>query len=239
MISVLVAHRDDSEDQQRTRLWDFIRAKFEKELPEAEVCVGTDDGVPFSKTAAINDAAKQASGDVLLLTDSDTWVSPHLIIAAAAGVNANPETWWRPWKDKQKLGPEQTEAVLELGASWDGTVPPRGRLQARNIFWCAPPLVFSAEMFWDAGGMDERFRGHEHEDESFGLCLKTLHGAPLTITGEAIHLYHGPAQRRNERMWNGQDNPDANRPLLMDYRKARTPVLMRELIANREAAAHV
>lgn len=233
MLSVLVAFRDT--DGTRTRLWDFIRERLQAHLPEAEIVVGTDDGVdPFHKTLALNRAASQATGDVFLLTDTDTWVPTEGIREAMAGVQ---ERWYRPWKVKVKLGEADTAAVLAQGPAWDGLVTAEQlkRRENRNAYWSAPPLMFTRAMWERVGGMDERFRGWGQEDDAFAASLVAFYGRGAQTEGTCVHLWHHRIGRSGRDLWPGQGTNRANMALGLRYRSAMTnPAAMDGLIAERE-----
>lgn len=233
-LSVLVAFRDV--DGSRTRLWEFIRAKLERELPEAEIVVGTDDGEePFHKTLALNRAAAQATGDILAIWDADTWALPEKVRAAAAFVTEHPEQWCRPWNSKLKLNEDATAHVLSLGETWDGTIDhkPFGKPENRNSFWPAPPLLLSRQAFETVGGMDERFRGWGGEDVAFGLALMRLVGRPRVIGSTCIHLHHPRVGRSGADLWIGQGTGSENGDLLKRYQRANRAELMHRLVSER------
>jgi hypothetical protein len=233
-LSILVAFRDA--DGTRTHLWEFIRAKLERELPEAEIIVASDDGEdPFHKTLAINRAARDATGDVLAIWDADTWVLPEKVREAASFVVEHPERWSRPWNTKLKLNEEATAHVLQLGETWDGTIDhkPFGKPENRNPFWAAPPLLLHRSAFDAVGGMDERFRGWGGEDVGFAHALNRLVGKPRVFSSICIHLWHLRVERSGADLWPGQDDRTANAELLTRYVKANRPELMRELVSER------
>ncbi len=232
-LSILVAFREDSRGQ-RTRLWDFIRARLEQWLPEAEIVVGTDDGEdPFHKTLAINRAAHEATGNVFAIWDSDTWTNPDNVRNLARTIIEDPTRWGRPWVVKLKLNEAATDHVLSLGESWDQTVDHKafGRPEHRNTYPHAPPLLLHREAFETVHGMPEAFRGWSSEDEAFARTLHVLVGRPITgQRGEALHLWHPRIGRTGKDLWEGQESDAANRELGNAYRRARTPEAMRKLI---------
>ena len=71
-ISLLVPFRADSPIDSRNASWSWVRRRWQYILPEAELCVGTDEGQPFSKTVAVNDAYRQSHGDMLVIADADS-----------------------------------------------------------------------------------------------------------------------------------------------------------------------
>jgi hypothetical protein len=236
VISVICAFRDDPPGP-RTELWNLIRERLGRELPEVEVCVGTDDSVPFNKSKALNRAAAQASGDVFLLTDSDTWIAPAQVNRAREFVQAHPRRWVRAWSSKKRLDEETTANVLAQGPVWDGTVPPGAGFENSTAYWAGPPLAVTRAVWDDIGGMDEGFdRGWGSEDAGLAFKLKALYGKARVLPGDAIHLFHPRIGRPGLDMWPGQSE-GGNKELFLVYLKAsRSPELMRRLIASRDEA---
>jgi hypothetical protein len=236
VISVLVAFRDDPPGP-RTETWDLIRERLERELPEVEICVGTDDSMPFNKSKALNRAAAQASGEVLLLTDSDTWIAPVQVHQAQEFVQAHPRRWVRAWNSKKRLDEETTAKVLGQGSVWDGTVPAGATFEDTTAYWAGPPLAMTRAVWDDVRGMDEGFdRGWGSEDAGLAFKLKVLHGKAQVLRGDAIHLFHPRIGRPGLDMWPGQAD-GGNTGLFLTYLKAsRSPQAMRQLIASRDEA---
>ena len=237
-VSVLVAFRDV--DGSRTRLWDFVRERFERELPELELVVATDDGTdPFHKTVALNRAADRATGDVFMITDADTWLDPELIRSGANFVAENPHRWSKPWTFKLKVNAQETEHILKLGEKWNGSVDARfGRPENRNSFSHAPPLIVSRQQFETVGGFDERFRGWGQEDVAFSMSLIRFYGAPKKFAGTTIHLFHPRIGRSGDDLWEGQASNKQNMLLVGEYRRARTAEQMKALIEQRGEHGH-
>jgi len=229
--SILVAFRDP--DGTRGRLWDFVRARLEREFPEAEIIVGTDDGDdPFHKTRAINRAAEEASGSILGIFDADTVVDAKAVGQAIEYASEHPERWCRPWTTKLRLSEAATLEVLALGEAWDGMIDRKRfrEMEGHTSFQHSPPLVLHRSAFDKVGGMDERFQGWGQEDLAFSLALRRLVGLQKTWAGIAVHLWHPRIGRAGRDLWKGQDSEEANLALVAQYRKARSPSAMRALL---------
>jgi glycosyl transferase family 7 (putative galactosyltransferase) len=236
-VSVLVAFRDDSGAHVRQRLWDFVRGRVRSEHPDFEIVEGCDDGLdPFNKCQAINRAASVASGDVFYILDCDTYVVPGQVEEALLGIRCLPGHWWRPWTQKVKLSPEDTEQVLTLGEAWDGTISKEAyrRAENRNGYWSSPPLMLPREMFERVGGMDERFVGWGQEDDGFAHSLRAFYGLAEGVSGQCAHLWHPRIGKSGRDQWPGQAGFQTNVPLALRYKKAsRKREDMDALIAER------
>jgi len=238
VISALVAFRETG-DGHRTRLWDFVRARLAHEMPEVEIVVGTDDGEdPFNKCLALNRAAARATGDIFYILDADTLVPAAQVREAAALLAAG--GWSRPWRRKVKLAEGPTAAIIAQDpVEWDGTWDTTVRPERVNAFWSAPPLMVTREMFDEAGGMDERYRGWGGEDSAFARTLWQLgHGLAKRAVGDCMHLWHPRLGTYGADRWPGQDQAFPNSALDKQYSQARSPRAMRELIAARMGEGH-
>ncbi len=235
-LSILVAFRDDPPGR-RTEIWNLIRARLERELPEAEICVGTDDSVPFNKCKALNRAAAQASGTVFLLTDSDTWIDPAQVHEAREFVEARPRRWVKPWNRKVRLDEPTSDAILGEDTSWAGVVPEGAGFENVNSYWASPPVVMTRQAWDSVGGMDERMPGWGSEDAAFAYSLKAFYGKAQVLRGDAIHLWHPRIDQVGRDLWPGQESREANERLHQEYYRASNSAhRMRQLLAERSQA---
>jgi glycosyltransferase involved in cell wall biosynthesis len=233
VISVLVAFRDTG-DGERTRIWDFVRARLAHEMPDVEIVVGTDDGVdPFNKCMALNRAAAAATGDVFYVLDADTIVSAAQVYAALDLLG--PDTWSRPWRRKVKLSQRQSEAIMAQDpAEWNGDWNRKTRPDRLNAFWAAPPVMVTRAQWDDVGGMDERYGGWGGEDVAFTRAMHQIgYGLPKRANGDALHLWHPRIGDYGADLWPGQDALWPNRELDHEYASARGAERMRALIQAR------
>jgi len=87
-ISILVPFHCSDENSQRAENWRWLRKYWECHLPGAQIMEGEDwkaflRGVPFSKSAAVNNAARKATGDVLAIVDADGYIDADAVLEAA------------------------------------------------------------------------------------------------------------------------------------------------------------
>ena len=222
-ISLLVP-RSPGVDAGRDRLWDWLQRYWRAHLPLARIVEGRDPehlsrpGRTFSKTTAVNDAARRAKGDILVILDSDAYVAPEIIVEAAHEIRRarkrGRRLWFIPYRRFYRLGPDLTEQILasdpwlpqnlgdplapELRDPVHGNAPEYGHHYAAMI------MVFPQEAFKEVGGMDERFIGWGGEDISFMRAMDTVYNTHKTIDHAVYHLYHHTFGVGVNRQWIGQ-----------------------------------
>lgn len=243
-LTVVVAFRDSSPEQDRARLWNWLLPKYGQHFPGCTVVIGTDNGEdPFHKTVALNRAVADADDGFIMLNDTDTWCPSSLVKAGLTMLAEHPDSWVRPWNLKLKLGPDDTEWVLKHGPEWDGEVPVNAdhplRRENLNTYWAAPPWLFTKEQFDRVGGFDERFRGWGQEDEAFCLAMRAIVGRPKTVLGQAVHLHHPRIGRSGKDWWPGEEKLDThhrrpNEKLVVQYKSlVRRPKDMEQFVRSR------
>ena len=240
-ISLLVPFRADDEGRQRN--WDWLRQYWEHELPEAEIVIGKDRKYPFSKTTAVNYAAKRARGKYFVILDADAFVRGSAIREAVHRIERaerdGHRLWFVPYRRLWRL----TETATERLISSPPDCPPRyfggcdvtgmeGSHHGRRFG--AMAQVMPREAFFVAGGMDPRFRGWGGEDVSFVRAVDTLWAKHKTIDATLYHLHHEKigSDWRN-RVWRGQDRARVNENMATRYDRANNQYdKMRELTAE-------
>jgi len=145
---------------------------------------------PWSRAAAVNAAARRAGRwDLALVADADTIGEPAVVAEAAAlalriggGVRPHDRLW--------RLRRHATARVSRHGTRGLGGSRLSSGLQPGG------GLLVIARKAWEAvGGFDERFTGWGHEDSFLGYSL-VERAAWARVPGEAWHLWHPPAVRR-------------------------------------------
>lgn len=202
MTLVIVPYRADG--GHRDRIWRHLQDHYWGGLPY-RIVVGSHDGGPFNRSAAINAAAAQP-WEVAVIADADTWVPPaHLAEAVTTARRTGRLT--AAFTAVIELDRPCTKAVLDghvelttLGVNRVRTAP----LETQSSMLAIPrPL-------WDTiGGFDPRFVGWGGEDNAFWKAATLLGGQPHRIDGPAFHLWHpttvratsGPQYQANHSLW--------------------------------------
>jgi len=241
MFSILVPFRGDG--GQRDRVWSWLSAFYTAHLRDTEIVIGQDDGTPFSKSCAVNDAAARAQGDVFVILDADAYIDPTVLRTCAAAIQeAKTPLWFVPYKRMFRANQETTDLLLARPPRkpWDETQfvtePDHlgdGTGGISNRYGALAQIV-SRRAFKRVGGWDPRFRGWGQEDNSFARAVDTLYGGRSTTKSRVWHLWHerpGKEFGPRARVWEGQDKPRVNSDLGGRYRVATGDKLaMRALV---------
>ena len=193
-VSLLVPFQPQSTRDPRVKTWKWLEQRWSSLLPDAELCIGTDEGgTPFSKAAAVNDAFSKSTGDILVIADADSWVErPSLLVGLEAAMRR--EHLVVPWWKSYRLTKADSDAIMKQ--SPDATLPVTKEIKSNAEGTGPAPdsaamvLCILRSAFERVGGFDSRFRGWGSEDVSFGLACWTLLGRNEYCMGEAYALYH-------------------------------------------------
>lgn len=235
-VSLLVPFRAEEGDDTRTVAWEWIRERWALTFPGAELVVGTDEGTPFSKSTAVNDAFSRSTRDVLVLADADAWMDPEILLRAG-GLALQTGRLVIPWRKVVRLKKQDSDPMLAgpADAEFNLTREVRQRAFASpSTRTAATVIVISRESFMAVEGMDPRFRGWGWEDVCFGVaCAKLVGNARHMLQGDAVCLYHPRPVANGQRVWEGEAaGSAANRELNSFYRNARNRDEMAALCAQ-------
>jgi len=252
-VSILIPFRCPDRHSQRVKNVDWLMRYWKAQLPGAEVIVGDDPmtDAPFSKSVAVNDAASRASGDVLVIVDADGFMSADRVMHCVSEIRAarkrGQRLWFVPYRKFYRL----TEEASRLLLASDPRSPHEFRepLQQEYVLNDTDPAIghwygamiqiMPREAFDEVGGWDPRFRGWGGEDHAAMRAMDTLWWPHKTLPSQVLHVWHpqlGPDGPKTlvswrERMWEGQDDPQANAKLSHRYYAAQNkPPQMRALV---------
>ena len=222
-ISALIPYKPDN--GRRDFLWSFVQMRYREFLPEVELCVGFDDSELFCRAHALNEAAKQASGDVFITVDVDLVFDLGLIGRIIAVIDSHP--WIIPFSRAYRLNQAATDRLIEAGLPETFEVA-REDVEHDQIVLGAYMNVMTRNAFETVGGLDERFKGYGFEDMALAMSLDTLCGPHYRMEGTIYHLWHPWAEFYHK-------NYEKSRHLHQRYEMASGKAeLMKSLIAERQ-----
>ena len=259
-ISLLVPFHCTDESGPRARNWAWLKRYWKAQLPGAEIIMGEDrdaglrfEGtiVPFSKSVAVNNAARKAKGDVFVIVDADGYVSADAVLHCAEKIREARENrhrlWYVPYRQFYRLTEDATIRVLESDPSdpYIHPTPPSGDCildtsGSQHGHWYGAMIqIMPREAFYDIGGWDPRFRGWGGEDHAAMRAMDTLYWRHKTLPIQVLHLWHPMISPEGTdtwvdwkyRMWHGQTKAGANDALSGRYYGANgDPIRMRKLV---------
>lgn len=224
-----------SKDSDRAHILKWLKRYWRAHLPDAEIIVGRDRmSYPFSKTCAVNEAARRARGKFFVILDADAYFDASVITDSIRRIGEaerrGRHLWFIPYRHLYRLTGEATRLVLDSDPRHPYRLPiPPPPHDIENVHpahyghhYAAMVMVMSREAFWIAGGMDSRFRGWGSEDAAFMHALDTLYGPHRTIDHSIFHLHHERfGYSWNTTAWAGQEESMPNHKLAMRYYNVR------------------
>jgi glycosyltransferase involved in cell wall biosynthesis len=210
-----------------------------------------DESVPFSKSVAVNDAARKAKGDVFVIVDADGYVSADAVLLCAKQIRRaraqKHRLWYVPYRQFYRLTEDATARVIESDPKkpYVYATPPHDQCildtsGSQHGHWYGAMIqIMSREAFDAVGGWDPRFRGWGGEDHAAMRAMDTLYWRHKTMPIQVLHLWHPMFSPEGTsawvdwryRMWRGQTKAGANDDLSGRYYGANgDPVRMRKLV---------
>jgi glycosyltransferase involved in cell wall biosynthesis len=252
-ISLLVPAYFPGENSIREKNWDWLKKYWEAKLPGAEIIIGSDpdcDTLPFSKSVAVNNAARQATGDIFVIIDADVLIDSEAIIHCAKELRLarkqNRKLWFVPYRKLFRLTVDASNKLLETSIKKSKNLfnPPTTDEYLNQEIHMGTPMsaighwygamiqIVPREGFESIGGWDTRFRGWGAEDHATVLAVDTLFGPHKTLSGQILHIWHPVEMADNKnRLWPNQNPKDNNLTLFRRYNAARgNPIKMRKLV---------
>jgi hypothetical protein len=188
-VSALFPYKAD--DGFRDLLWSYVQKRYEKLMPDVEICVGVDCHEPFCRSRAVNDAARKATGDLFMIVDTDVIYNPCLINGITSLIPCHP--WVIPYTNGYKLSRKATGDILEKGLA--GFLPVKKEDIEINITLAGSFInAMTRKAFEAVNGFDERFQGWGGEDNAFVMSLDTICGQHYRMNEDIYHLWHPPAK---------------------------------------------
>lgn len=238
-ISILIPF--SSNNPNRIANFKWVLKYWKKELPDAEVIVGTSEGPVFCKSEALNVAARKSTGRVLVIMDADAYIAGEILNKCADRIlRGTHPLWFVPYRNLYRLSEKTTELIIKSSPSKPLRLNPsllplaeeEGYKSKYGHRYGAMCMIFPREAYDVLGCFDERFKGWGGEDVALLRALDTLYGKHKTTNNDIYHLYHPfIGESYQTRKWEGQVNPNINSILANEYHKAtRRPTKMRALV---------
>lgn len=257
-ISLLIPFHCSDPTNPRVQNVEWLKRYWAAQLPAAEIIIGDDDAVPFSKSVAVNRAAAKAKGDILVIIDADGYMLADDIVYCAEEIRharkKGRKLWFVPYRQFYRLTEEASKPLLASDPKNPYSFPPpiTNELFIHDTdhkvghWYGAMVQIMSREAFRLVGGWDERFRGWGGEDHAAMRAMDTLYGPHKTLPGQVLHIWHpqlSPQGTKDwvhwkDRMWEGQQGPQINSRLSWRYyHAAGKPQVMRKLVDENQKAA--
>lgn len=208
-----------SSDFFRNKNLAIVKKRWQEKMPDVELIIGINNDECFNKSKAINEAARQATGDYFIIIDSDIVFGTKLIDKIADIVMDYP--WIIPWKRCCMLSREYSAKFYGDDVFTLPKMVSIRDIKNHDIEIITPDIdglymnVVSREAFMAIGGMDERFVGWGCEEVAMAMVLMTLFGKPYRMNEQIFHLYHKRDTNETECL-----NYKSNRELCYRYRAA-------------------
>ncbi|MDP4272626.1 MAG: galactosyltransferase-related protein, partial [Bacteroidota bacterium] len=149
--------------------------------------IGKDDSEPFCKSRALNQAARQANGNVFIIADADVMYDPGLIDRVLELILDHP--WIIPFYPGIRLTRKATERILQEGITSFSEINAGDIEEYENHAGCFINAM-TRECFETIQGMDERFQGWGGEDGALVYSLDTMFGPHYRMNETIYHLWH-------------------------------------------------
>jgi len=252
-ISILIPFRCLDKSSPRVKNVEWLKRYWAAQLPGAEIVIGDDPDTTklFSKSAAVNNAASKAKGDVFVIIDADGYLKAESAFYCAEEIRharkLGRKLWFVPYRQFYRLTEEASRCLLQSDPAHPFPFPEPlasffilGDTDPKVGHWYGAMVqIMPREAFEMVGGWDERFRGWGGEDHAAMRAMDTLYGLHKTLPGQVLHIWHpqiGPAGVKEqvhwkERMWENQNETGINDQLSNKYYGAyRNPTRMRQLL---------
>lgn len=231
-----------SDDEYRDKLWDYCRARWERDFPGIPIVMGESPPGPFNRSAAINDAA-EGEWDIAVVLDADVmckaeqvheaitaaWGMGHLTFAFDEYRGLTPHMTAKVLSDEPVRNQWSPQPQWQAPEVWNKGVRFRSTIHESSV------VVVPRELWDELDGFDERFVGWGQEDVAFAQAARVIGGETHRIPGPVWHLWHARSTDRNEHLPTYRRNQE-----LGDRYRGTTDVgAMRELLAERDLREHL
>lgn len=169
-ISLLIPF--STKNKMRKRVLKWLIDYWKHELPEAEIVIGHCKSRVFCKGEALNNAFKKASGEIIVIIDSDAYLDGNVIRRCTRRIleerKYGNRLWYVPYRHLYRLTKRTTEKILESSPECPlrlSSPPPpcsyesNGHKSKYGHRYGAMCMIFPREAIEILGCFDERFKG--------------------------------------------------------------------------------
>lgn len=164
----------------------FISDMITEWIPSAEFVMVDAGGEVFDRSRTRNLAMQRAENDVVVLHDADTFATKDNLLAAIEEARRH-DGLVLPYNFYGGLGEESSKRVM---SDIEKYPPHKEKYEETNAESIGGIWVIRKELWWNAGGMDERFKGWGYEDNAFFVASETMNSPVKRIRGKIHHLHH-------------------------------------------------
>lgn len=208
-------------DEWRERIWGYTRDWWREN--GIEPIEGHHDDGLFNRSAAINRAAAQANGRVLVIADADAIPGTIEQVQVAAQLAVDTAKLIRAYTKYHATTRHGAHQILDgHNGNW------RKFIRWSYPYHLSSCVAVSRDLFDEVGGFDERFVGWGYEDRAFFEACSRLAGEQR-VRGEVWHIWHPRSPEKDKTSSQYQANAD----LAQRYRAAKTPAEIRAILDER------
>jgi mannosyltransferase OCH1-like enzyme len=204
-ISFIIPYKPDNGP--RDKIFNFVYNKYKKDFPNSEFILGEDTSGEehFCKSHAVNDGVAKSKGEIIIITDGDLIVDKKVIEKGIAGLRTSP--FILPFGYCANLTAKISEEIVN-GQKFTEPQMRQNNYVVRNIRvgesqWgdklAGLIQIITKDLFYQIGGMDERFKGWGYEDTVFcWRIMKEIGDYDILPNDWIYHLHHEQNNPFNE-----------------------------------------
>lgn len=211
-LSIIIPWRNDG--GRRLEIFDWVMKRYHALFPGAQIILGIDDGEPFNRSKARNNAFRKVDRKYVLIGDADTVPFQENIMEGLTAL-VGTANWVIPYQTYFALTKESSDIILN--SPYQDVLFAGLKHEFAFQSW-AGQLLMRSDDFRKTGGYDERFENWGFEDEAFLMCLDAILGPHSRTRGNTYHLWH---PRPAESVDVGKHDNPPNENLCNQYRELR------------------
>ncbi len=228
MVDITIIIPFNSKDPYRQQALKYIQKFYKTQFPNANIILATEGNELYSKSVAINRAARKSTTRYLAIIDGDILCPREQILAGL--ILLNQFSLVIPYTDVIDLSRQASQKLYSDSLELKTAATKFGKKRnSKKTMPVGGINLIKKSCFMKVKGFDERYIGWGGEDDAFVASCNTLCGPSKRITGPIYHLWH-PTPRHN-----GNPNYNNNYRYTVEYFKAyNNKEKMKEILAKRK-----